>query len=260
MRFFLPKSPGNFYPEILMNERQNHIVARSEAGLIILNKPQHQAVWKDKKPLRFTELVGEVTVQVGKIGGEAGKQGLATTGNAKDKKRERKELVESADALSRAMTRCLRAARNEAEADKWDLTTSEWRDLADIELSEKSDLLIEAADALSKGADAAKAAKYGIDADAVAATTKERADFVSVMNLPVAGIAGRKVVSLGIPVLVKQLKEMLKEMKDLIVQFRKTDGGEELITAFREATKNRLGNGGGDDDEETPLAPTPPAG
>ncbi len=57
------------------------------------------------------------------------------------------------------------------------------------------------------------------------------------MNLPVAGIAGRKVVSLGIPVLVKQLKEMLKEMKDLIVQFRKADGGEELITAFREGRR-----------------------
>jgi hypothetical protein len=86
-------------------------------------------------------------------------------------------------------------------------------------------------------------------------------DFVVVMNLPVSSIAGRKVVTLGIPKLMKQLREKLGEMKDLIQQFRKAAGGEALITAFREATKNRLGNGGGDDEEEdeTPT-PAPPAG
>jgi hypothetical protein len=83
------------------------------------------------------------------------------------------------------------------------------------------------------------------------------------MRLPVSSLAGRKVVTLGLPALLKQLREKLGEMKDLIQQFRKAAGGEALITAFREATKNRLGNGGGDDeednDEETPP-PAPPAG
>ena len=165
-----------------MNARQSHLVARAEAGLVILKKPEHQAVWKDKKPLRFTTLTGEVAELAETIKSEAGKQGLATTGNAKDKKRERKELVDSADTLAKAMTRCLREARNEAEADKWDLTTSEWRDLPDLDLSEKAELLALAAAELAKGPQKDKALEYGIDDEAAASTEKERMDFVVVMN------------------------------------------------------------------------------
>jgi hypothetical protein len=246
-----------------MNARQSHLVARAEAGLVILKKPEHQAVWKDKKPLRFTKLTVEVAELAKTIKSEAGKQGLALTGSAKDKKRERKELVDSADTLAKAMTRCLRSVRNEAEADKWDLTTTEWRNLPDLDLSEKAELLALAAAEVAQGPQKDEALDYGIDEEAAAATEKERMDFVVVMRLPVSSLAGRKVVTLGLPALLKQLREKLGEMKDLIQQFRKAAGGEALITAFREATKNRLGNGGGDDeednDEETPP-PAPPAG
>jgi hypothetical protein len=119
----------------------------------------------------------------------------------------------------------------------------------------KSQLVIDRATALSSGATAVDAAKYGITPAAVLSMTKERTDYDNIVNAPGVTIAVRKALTTGFRPAFKLTEKKFAEVDKLIRQFRTTAAGRTMIAAWNAARiiKDAGHTGGG----EAPANPTP---
>lgn len=214
------------------------------------NKP----VWQGQAPEIFEEKVEEAKIMIEEIQTAQKDQEAGIEGAAEEKEREEDELEDAAYVLAQALVLYFRDHQQEAEAGALDLTPSDWDGLRDQQLLTKSQLVIEQAQALIAGADAVTAAKYGINAAAVAALTKERGDFDEIINAPAVAIAIRKALTKGFRPAFKLAEKKFKDLDKLILQFRGTSLGKALIAAWKNARQVKdAGHGPG-----TPATPTPP--
>lgn len=220
--------------------------------LACLNKPDHLLLWQNQPPVKFTTKVAEAAAMLAELEALAGKQSLATNGAAADKRREEKELEDTAHALGRAVVACCRDAGDEAGAAPFDLPISGWRKLRDEILLGKARELEAKAAAL---AGTPGGADYGITAASVADLKKEADDYATLIAAPDAAIGGRKALTASVRPAFAAFEAKLQEMDDLALAFRSTAAGAAFVaTYFHARTINDRGSG----PAEKKPAPTPP--
>lgn len=225
-----------------------------DRSLDVLDLPEHKAIWENLPPVAFTTKVGEARTMVGELKAAQQRQEAGTTGATKEKEREESELEEAASILGEALVIYYTDKGQETEAGELDLTESDWAALRDQQLLTKSQLVIDRATALSSGATAVDAAKYGITPAAVTALTKERTDYDNIVNAPGVAIAVRKALTKGFRPAFNATEKKFAELDKLMRQFRKTAAGRDMADAWNAARliKNAGHAGGGE--------PEPPAG
>jgi hypothetical protein len=230
-------------------------------SLGVLDKSEHKAVWENQPPLIFTTKVADARTMVNAIKEAQKKQETGTGGPTDEKDREETELEDAASVLAAALVLYYNDHQQESEAGEIDLTMSDWRKLRDQQLLGKSQLVIDRATALSSGATAAEAAKYGITLTAVTALTKERKDYDDIVNAPDVAIAIRKSLTKGFRTAFNATEAKFAELDKLILQFRLTDGGKALAAAWKAARVIKNSGSSGGEAPPTPgggATPTPP--
>ncbi len=227
-------------------------------SLDVLEVDGHPAIWKDQQPLILTAKVAEAGVMVGELKAAQQRQEAGTVGATTEKEREEEELEQAAGILAEALVIYFTDKGQETEAGELDLTESDWAGLRDQQLLAKSQLVIDRATALSAGATAADAAKYGITPEAVASVTKERGDYDKIVNAPGVAIAVRTSLTKGFRPAFKLTEKKFAEVDKLLRQFGKTAAGRTMIAAWNAARAikdaGRAGSG------ETPVNPAPAPG
>ena len=211
-------------------------------------------------PVIFTTKVGEARIMVGAIREAQKKQEAGTGGPTDEKDREETELEDAASVLASALVLYYNDHQQESEAGELDLTMSDWRKLRDQQLLAEAQLVIDRATVLSGGATTAgEAAKYGIVPAAVAALTKERADYDAIVNAPDVAIAIRKSLTKGFRAAFSATEKKFAELDKPILQFRTTDAGKALAAAWKAARIIKGSASSGGSASPAPGAATPPA-
>lgn len=227
-----------------------------DRSLATLDLPEHKPIWENQPPLAVTTKVGEARTMVGELQAAQQRQEAGTSGATDEKDREETELEEAAGVLAEALVIYFTDQGQETEAGEVDLTESDWTKLRDQQLLGKSQLVIDRATALSSGATAVDAAKYGITPAAVLSVTKERTDYDNIVNAPGVTIAVRKALTTGFRPAFRLTEKKFAEVDKLLRQFRTTAAGRTMIAAWNAARiiKDAGHTGGG----EAPTNPTPP--
>lgn len=231
-----------------------------DRSLDVLDLPEHKPIWENQPPLAVTTKVGEARTMVGELKAAQQKQEAGTSGATTEKEREETELEEVASILAEALVIYYTDKGQETEAGELDLTESDWAKLRDAQLLGKSQLVIDRATALSTGAAAVDAAKYGITPAAVLSVTKERTDYDGIVNAPGVTIAVRKALTSGFRPAFKLTEKKFAEVDKLIRQFRTTAAGRTMIAAWNAARiiKDAGHTGGGEAPPPAGGGGTPP--
>lgn len=218
-----------------------------------LNKPENLLIWQNQPPVKFTAKAAEAATMLAELEALTGKQSLATNGAAADKRREEKELEDTAHALGRAVVACCRDAGDEQGGAPFDLPISGWRKLRDEILLGKARELEAKAAALAAtpgGAD------YGITPAAVASLKKEADDYAALIAAPDAAIGERKALTASVRPAFAALEAKLQEMDDLVLAFRSTEAGAAMTAAYF-AARSINDRGVGPADKKPAPAPPP---
>jgi hypothetical protein len=210
-------------------------------SLTVLELPQYKTVWENKAPLIFTTKAGEAREMVAAIQQEQKRQEARTSGTSQEKDREETELEDAAYTLAQAAVLYYNDHQQETEATELDLEPSDWRALRDQQLLAKSQLVIDRASELTSATLAAEAAKYGITPAAVQNLIKERGDYAAIVGATDVAIAIRKALTQGFRPAFRVTEAKLAELDKLILQFRSTEEGKAMVSAWQaaRATKNR---------------------
>ena len=216
----------------------------------VLRSPQHEPTWLNQPPTIFTTKEGVVETDVTNLDVFCGQQGVDITGAAKDKKREREEMITVALRLGSALDVWFIDHNDETSAAEVDLTLSEWQDLRDQPCLETARLVRDKAQAIVAGPDAAAAVTYGITAAEVTSLTNESDDFANVIVAPQVKIAGKKSLTEQLRARFNAVERQFEKLDKLILQFGATAAGRALILAYQ-AARTIIDRGAG-------PGPTPP--
>lgn len=222
-------------------------------SLGVLDLAGNTAIWKDKAPVIFTTKKAEAADMTAALEEAAKKQEAKLGGVTVEKDREETELEDAAFVLAQALLSWFNDQKQETEAAEVDFAKSSWQGLRDQQLLTKSQRVIELATAVTSGAKAAEAAKYGITPEAVAELVKERADYDGIVNEPGVAVSVRKALTKGFRPAFALVEKKFQELDALILQFGKTHAGKAMIAAWKDARIQKGLNG--DDAPKKPAVP-----
>ncbi len=225
-------------------------------ALGVLDLPEHINLWTGKMPVIFTAKKAEADIMTAALAEAAKKQETGLGGVAEEKDREETELEDAAFLVAQALLSWFNDQKQETEAAEVDFAKSAWQGLRDQQLLAKSQRVIDLATAVTAGAKAADAAKYGITPEAVAELVKERADYDGIVNEPGVAQSIRKALTKGFRPAFALVEKKFKELDGLILQFGKTPPGKAMIAAWKDARIQKGLNG--DDDKKKPVEPVKP--
>ncbi len=229
-----------------------------ERSLGVLKLPANKLIWENKTPEIFTQKVDEAGAMTATLRAEQSKQETQTSGITSEKDREETELENAAYTLAQALVLFFTDKNQESEAGEIDLTASDWEKLADSQLLNKSQRVIELATPLFSSTATAKAAQYGITEAAIQSLTKERADYDKIVNEPSIAASLRAALTKGFGEAFRLVESKFKELDKLIIQFGTTAEGRTMIAAWKDARVKKGANA--DSNEEKPApTPAPPA-
>lgn len=211
-----------------------------------LDLPEHTAVWQGNQPLAFGIKYTDFNTELTGLESFVVQHGQTITGAAVDKEREEQELETAAHEFGAALV-CWFLRQNDAtSASQVDRSISGWQRLRDEALLQQSQIVIDLAQGVIDGPDAAAAVDYGVTQPAVDALTAERADYAAVIASPQQKIASRKSLTAQYRPRFNAVQAHLDEMDNLILQYRKTDAGAALVAAYQASRIIRdLGHGPG---------------
>ncbi|MES2707919.1 MAG: hypothetical protein V4726_15105 [Verrucomicrobiota bacterium] len=229
-------------------------------SLSLLAIKEHMPVWKDQAPRIFTTKQGEAALMVAALTEAIRKQEAGLGGVAGEKDREETELEEAVYMVAQALVSWFTDKKQESGAGEVDLTMSEWRHMRDQRLLTKSERVMELAQSLVDGPEAAEAAKYGITPEAVTLLGKEWSDYDGIVNAPGVAQSLRRALTKGFPAALNLVESKFKELDRLIIQFARTEAGRSMIAAWKEARlkKGAGHSGGGGAQEEASAGPALP--
>jgi hypothetical protein len=241
-----------------MNDRTANLLASYRTRLACLDQPAHAILWKNQPPLVFTTKVTAARAAVDNLAAIAGRQSAPTGGAAADKRREEKELEDTAHAFGRLLV-ALATDRNDlTTAAKYDVPISTWRALRDEALLQRARLLHADGTALSAGPNAATAATYGVTPASLAVLKKETDDYAAFIVAPQDAIAGRSALTESLPQLLRSTTALFDQLEDFLPQFGTTPAGQSFLAAYLASTAiNQRGRGPTPPADPTP--PTPPS-
>lgn len=197
-----------------------------------LNEPARRAVWFEQPPLIFTTRVAEAAAALADLESFCVQYGADITGAAKDKKREEEELEQAAFTVGSALVEWFLAQNDEASGQQVNLPLSAWQRLRDQALVQKARLARDLAQGVVAGPQSAAAVAYGITAAAVTALTGEIADYDALLTAPQQKIAGRKASTRQFRTRFNAVEAKFESLDRLVVQFRTTEAGRDLIAAL----------------------------
>jgi hypothetical protein len=202
--------------------------------LKLLESPEYQGTWKNKKPLPFTTRAAQLGPMVNALTDLIAAQQLATTGYAETKAREEAELENIAFDISQTLVDWYEENGRDGDAAHIDLSLSSWQDLRDSELIAKSRVLQQKlTDALAS--DAAALADYGLAADDATQLDKELGDFEKITADPSLAISKRRSLTVTLRPKFREVSQLLKKMDRLVPRFRKTEPGTAFANAWSAA-------------------------
>ncbi|MBL9180723.1 MAG: hypothetical protein JNN17_01165 [Verrucomicrobiaceae bacterium] len=228
-------------------------------ALGVLDLPEHINLWSGKMPVIFTPKKAEAATMTAALEDAAKKQEAGLGGVTQEKDREETELEDAAFILAQALLSWFNDQKQESEVAEVDFAKSSWQGLRDQQLLAKSQRVIDLATAVTGGAKAADAAKYGITPDAVAELVKERKDYDDIVNEPGVAQSIRKALTKGLRPAFALVEKKFQELDALILQFGKTEAGKAMIAAWKDARVQKGMNGGEDKTEKKPAEPVKPA-
>lgn len=223
-------------------------------SLSVLGLPENSPIWKNQSPEIFTTKYGEAAAMVDVLGDAAKKQETVLKGLTDEKDREEAELEDAAFIVAQALVQWFSDQKQEAEAGQISLSKSAWQGLRNQQLLTKSQLVIDHATAVTTGASAAAALKYGITPAAVQMLTNERKDYDEIVNAPGSAQSVRKALTKGFRPAFALVEKKFSELDALILQFGTTPAGKSLIAAWNDARVQKGNNG----PTPGPIKPTPP--
>lgn len=214
------------------NEFTNRLTAFTTA-LDFANAPERKGVWENQVPKSFGAKLGELTGEVRALQQWAQSQGGSIGGAAEAKEKEEAELEDAAFELAQALVTYFIDKGQLAEAEPFRRARSWWQGLRDQDLLARSQAVIDAATPLTTGATAASNAEdYGISAIRLAALTKERADYQTIVSAPAAARAGRKALTAQMREKFQPVTMKFRDLDRLVPQFRSRPGGEAFVEGW----------------------------
>ena len=198
-----------------------------------LEQPENLAVWQGVQPLAFGVKFNNFTTGLAGLETFVTQHGQVITGSATDKRREKQELETAAHELGLALVCWFKSINDETNAEAVDRSISNWQRLRDEALLQQSQIVIDKAQAVVGGPDAAAAADYGVTPAAITALTNERNDYVEVIAAPQQKIAARKALTTQFRPEFNAVSAHLDDMDNLVLQYRKTPAGRAMVAAYQ---------------------------
>jgi len=227
-----------------MNDRTANLLASYRTRLACLDQPAHALLWKNQPPLIFTTKVAAARAAVDNLAATAARQSAAIEGATADKRREEKELEDTAYNFGRLLVAFATDRGDLTTAAKYDVPISTWRALRDEALLQRARLLHTDGTALSAGPNAATAATYGITPASLAVLKKETDDYAAFIVAPQDAIAGRSALTESLPQLLRSTTALFDQLEDFLPQFATTPAGQNFQAAYLASTAiNQRGRG-----------------
>lgn len=202
--------------------------------LKLIDNPEYEAAWKNKKPTVFTTCAGEIRPLIHSLTDLIASQQAATTGYAEAKEREEQELETVAHEIGQTLADWYEENGCEGDAAQIDLSLSAWQRLRDTELIAKARLLhTKLTAAFSTDAtDATELAEHDLTATDATLLAKETADFEEITADPSAAISRRRSLTLTLRPKFREISQLLKKMDRIVIRFRRTEPGTAFANAW----------------------------
>jgi hypothetical protein len=220
-----------------MNDQIANQIASYRTRLDCLDQPAHLAIWQNQFPQAFTTKVAAARAATQTLTDTAARQSAPITGSAADKRREEKELEDTAYTLARALVACCTDAGDLTQAAKYDFPLSSWRRLRDEALIQRARQLEADVIALANGPSSGDANNYGINLAAIATLTKDADDYAAFIVAPQNTLAARSELTASLPQLSRATAILFDQIEDLLPQFSNTPLGAIFVNHYRASTQ-----------------------
>jgi hypothetical protein len=216
----------------------------------LLNDPQWHPVWKNQRPLIFTEKASELQTAINDFSQTATEQEKIITGHAAEKERNETELEDLGQELGEALGEYFLDQQQDAAAHTVDFPISSWRRLRDEQLLNRSRILAaKLTQALAENAPTLE--KYGLNSKDLADLTFAIAEYESDLATPAAAIAARKAQTAKLRQKYQAVSSILLSMDKLVARFANTPAGRDFASTWKAARIIR--------DRSQPAATPPPS-
>lgn len=226
-----------------------------------VNRPEHVAIWQNQPPLAFGTPFNAFTAALTDLQSFVAEHGQEISGAAVDKKREREELAAAAHQLGSALAAWFRSQSDETNAMLVDRSISAWRRLRDAALLQQTQILLDLAEAVVGGPDAAAAGAYGVTGLSVTVVQDERADYAAIVAAPQGKRAARKALTVQYRDRFNDVEGYLDTLDGLVLQYRTNAAGRAFVAAYQASriiVDAGSGPGSGGGTEPPTPTPTPP--
>mgnify|MGYP006929198195 CR=1 FL=1 len=188
--------------------------------LKLIDTPEFEAAWKDRKPTAFTTRAAQLRPLVNSLTDLIAGQQAATTGYAETKDREEQELEALAHELGQTLADWYEENGREGDSAQINLSLTAWQRLRDTELIAKARLLHQKLTA-ALAENPTELADYDLSpADAIL-LAKETADFEKITADPSAAISRRRALTVTLRPRFAKIGELLGKMDRLVLRFRR---------------------------------------
>ena len=235
---------------------QNEYADRQNMHLTVLkliDNPEFEAAWKDKKPTAFTALAGQLRPLVHSLTDLIAAQQTATTGYAETKEREEQELETLSHELGQTLADWYEENGREGDSAQIDLSLTAWQRLRDTELIAKARLLHQKLTA-ALAENPTALADYDLTPADATLLAKETDDFEKITADPSAAISRRRALTVTLRPKFAQVGELLKKMDRLVLRFRRTAPGVDFANAWA-ASRTIRDSGAAAPGEPEPVVP-----
>ncbi len=218
----------------------------------LLREPANEALWLDQPPY-LTQRVADFETGATDLGAFGNAQSGTLTGITQQQNLAETALEAAAHPLGRALRLYYRQHEQLAEAAVWDLTITEWTQLAENVLLSKATALHTAAQEALTETTPPLAPHFGVTTARVGAFLDLVDDYGDVIGAPVAARSGRKAKTTALRPRFRVLDGILADMDDLILSLRGLSAAHDLfVDAYFNARRI-----GGPSEDTTPAPPNP---
>ena len=216
-----------------MNDQLVNRLAMFQNTLRTLN--EYREIWDGQSPPIFGHKVAEVTELVAKLESITRHQTAATTGSTEEKRDAEEALEESAYVFGNNLAIFLAEQGDKTGAAKIGLSQTAWRRLRDQLKLEKARLVVELGQTVVAGESSEQAAVYGITSETLAEFTVDVEAYAGLVTATEQAITGRKALTAELPERFNETTEKFETLDRLIMNFRRTETGRAMISAYQAA-------------------------
>ena len=194
--------------------------------------PEYRSIWSGN-PAIFQKKVKQAEESVADLESFALQLEATSVGATEKKKREQRELEETAYLYGSTLAIWFQDQGNEQDAAAIDISISEWRRLRNQNLLDKSRFLLQLFQQVVDGPDAQDAVEYGISVEGMQRLSREIDDYAEVISAPQQTIANASGLRTQLGDRFNQVESYFESLDRLIHHFDQTSEGRNLISAYQ---------------------------